>query len=154
LRGSTMRVRLMTRGMALVPAVIMLSVVGDDATASLLVGTQVVLSLQLPFALVPLIRFTATRDVMGAYANARTITAFASIAALLIIGCNAWLIVETVGADRGALATACLAMLGVGALAFLAYLALTPLRVGETGASEASRDPPTGNAPSAQCQPL
>jgi manganese transport protein len=152
LRGSPMLVRLMTRGIAVFPAVIMLSVVGDDATASLLVGTQVVLSLQLPFALVPLIRFTASHEVMGAYANSRTITAFSSIAALLIIACNGWLVVQTVGADRGLVTTACLAMLGTGALALLVYLALAPLRSDEADAGEASRA--TGNATSAQYQPL
>ena len=154
LRGSPVLVRLMTRGIAVFPAVIMLSLVGDDATASLLVGTQVVLSLQLPFALVPLIRFTASREMMGAYANSRTITAFASIAALLIIACNGWLVVQTIGANHGLMATACLALLGAGALAVLGYLALTPLRSGEAGTSEVSPAPATGNATSAQYQPL
>ena len=153
MRGSPVLVRLMTRGIAVFPAVIMLSLVGDDATASLLVGTQVVLSLQLPFALVPLIRFTASREMMGAYANSRTITAFASIAALLIIACNGWLVVQTIGANHGLMATACLALLGAGALALLGYLALTPLRSGEAGTSEVSPAPATGNATSAQYQP-
>ena len=98
LRGSPALVRLMTRGIAVFPAVVVLSVLGDDATVPLLVATQVVLSLQLPFALVPLIRFTATRDVMGAYANARAVTSMATVAAALIIACNAWLVMQTIGA--------------------------------------------------------
>jgi manganese transport protein len=154
LRGSPMLVRLTTRAIAVFPAVILLSVVGDDATASLLVGTQVVLSLQLPFALVPLIRFTASRDVMGAYANSRTITAFASFAALLIVACNAWLVVETIGADRGPAVAGCLALLGAAALALLGYLALAPLRSEEARTGEWPRDPATCNSASAQYQPL
>jgi len=154
LRGSPMLVRLMTRGIAVFPAVIMLSVVGDDATASLLVGTQVVLSLQLPFALVPLIRFTASREVMGAYVNSRTITTIASIATVLVIACNGWLVVQAIGAHRDVAVTACVAMLGAGALAFLVYLALTPLRLSEAGTGEGSSDQVDAHAASAQCQPL
>ena len=140
IRGSPVFVRLMTRGIAVFPAAIMLSVVGDDATASLLVGTQVVLSLQLPFALVPLIRFTAARNVMGAYASSRKATVVASIAAGLIILCNGWLVMQTIGGNRGVVPMLCLATLGIAALALLGYLALVPLRHGEAERSAESPD--------------
>ena len=65
LRGSPVMVRMITRGIAIFPAVLVLGTMGEDATVPLLVATQVVLSMQLPFALVPLIRFTASRSVMG-----------------------------------------------------------------------------------------
>ncbi len=129
LRGSPALVRLATRGIAVFPAVIVLSAFGENATVGLLVGTQVVLSLQLPFALVPLIRFTAARRMMGAYANAPVVTALASIAAVLVIACNAWLVVDTI-ADRlpdGMVAAAI--GLGAAALLLLAYLAFAPLRL-------------------------
>ena len=154
LRGSPMRVRLITRAIAVFPAVVLLGVVGDSATASLLVGTQVVLSLQLPFALVPLVRFTASRELMGAYANARIVTIAASIASMLVITCNVWLAIQTLGSDMAPAAAVGLAIVGVAALALLAYLAFTPLgAIG--GRTEASlRDLVARDGRRAQCQPL
>lgn len=78
--------RAITRGIALVPALLAVGWYGDGAATSLLVCSQVVLSLQLPFAVVPLIRFTADRRVMGDMANPRWLTlACALIAALLVL---------------------------------------------------------------------
>jgi len=56
--------------------------------ARLLVLSQVILSLQLPFAIVPLIRYTSRRSQMGAFANPRWMTVTASLIALLIIALN------------------------------------------------------------------
>jgi manganese transport protein len=106
----------------------MLSIAGDDATALLLVATQVVLSLQLPFALVPLIRFTASRDMMGKHANARGISAAAWIAAMLIVGCNAWLVVQTLGERASGILMSAFAAAGIAGLGLLVYLAFAPLR--------------------------
>ncbi|WP_263145186.1 Nramp family divalent metal transporter [Pseudomonas sp. RIT-PI-AD] len=61
--------RLITRGLALVPALAGVIWLGDGAVGSLLVLSQVVLSLQLPFALWPLIRFSSDRRLMGAFVN-------------------------------------------------------------------------------------
>ncbi len=61
--------RLITRGLALVPAVIGVWWLGDSAVGKMLVLSQVVLSLQLPFALWPLIRFTSDRTLMGEFVN-------------------------------------------------------------------------------------
>jgi manganese transport protein len=61
--------RILTRGLALIPAFIGVAVLGDNSTGRLLVLSQVVLSMQLPFALFPLIRFTGNRELMGVFTN-------------------------------------------------------------------------------------
>jgi manganese transport protein len=129
LRGSPALVRLVTRGIAVFPAVVVLLVFGEDATVPLLVATQVVLSLQLPFALVPLIRFTASPRLMGAYANMHAITALASVAALAVIACNAWFVINAIGSDAGVAVLACAALAGFAACALLGYLSFAPLRI-------------------------
>jgi manganese transport protein len=141
LRGSPVMVRMVTRGIAMLPAVLVLALLGDDSTVMLLVATQVVLSLQLPFALVPLIRFTSSRQVMGARASGAFVSAVAAVAALLVIACNAWLVVQTFGVQRGTAMWMLLAPLLVGALALLAYLAVAPLRIGDRSADTMSKDP-------------
>jgi manganese transport protein len=141
LRGSPVMVRMVTRGIAMLPAVLVLALLGDDSTVMLLVATQVVLSLQLPFALVPLIRFTSSRQVMGARASGAFVSAIAAVAPLLVIACNAWLVVQTFGVQRGTALWMLLAALLVGALALLAYLAVAPLRIGDRSADTMSKDP-------------
>jgi manganese transport protein len=141
LRGSPVQVRLATRAIAVFPAVLMLGIVGDDATASLLVATQVVLSLQLPFALVPLIRFTASRQMMGAHANARAINVAAWMAAGLIVLCNAWLVAQTIGELRVPTLTGAFTLVGIAGALLLGYLALAPLRPANDMRAELLRDP-------------
>jgi manganese transport protein len=131
LRGSPVVMRMITRGIAMLPAVLVLALLGDDSTVMLLVATQVVLSLQLPFALVPLIRFTSSRQVMGARASGAFVSAIAAVAALVVIACNGWLVVQTLGAQSNAALSTMLAVLFVGALALLSYLALAPLRTSD-----------------------
>jgi manganese transport protein len=63
--------RLATRGLALIPALIGVIWFGDGAVGKMLVLSQVVLSLQLPFALWPLIRFTSDKQLMGPFVNSR-----------------------------------------------------------------------------------
>jgi manganese transport protein len=140
LRESPMRVRMITRGIAMLPAVLVLALLGDDSTVMLLVATQVVLSLQLPFALVPLIRFTSSRRVMGARASGAFLSAIAAVAAVIVIACNAWLVVQTLGGQRGPAMSIVLAALFVGALALLAYLALAPLRIGDRSFNRLSNE--------------
>ena len=69
--------RLITRGLALVPALIGVLWLGEGAVGKLLVLSQVVLSLQLPFALWPLIRFSSDRNLMGEFVNPRWVSALA-----------------------------------------------------------------------------
>lgn len=81
--------RLLTRGLAIVPALCVTLFYGESGIAQLLLLSQVALSLQLPFAVVPLIRFTSRRDVMGAYANSRGMVVLASMVVAVIIAMNA-----------------------------------------------------------------
>ncbi|MDF5981490.1 Nramp family divalent metal transporter [Pseudomonas aeruginosa] len=69
--------RAITRGLALVPALIGVLWLGEAAVGKLLVLSQVVLSLQLPFALWPLIRFSSDRGLMGEFVNPRWVSALA-----------------------------------------------------------------------------
>ncbi len=86
--------RLVTRGIAVVPAVIAVFYYGDSGTAKLLVMSQVVLSLQLPFAVVPLVLFTAQKGRMKGLQAPRWMTITAWIIALVVIVLNIKLIYD------------------------------------------------------------
>jgi manganese transport protein len=78
--------RLITRSVAIIPAVITVSTSGDQGTYRLLILSQVILSMQLPFAIIPLIRFTSDRSRMGEFANRTWVSILAwSTAALIIV---------------------------------------------------------------------
>jgi manganese transport protein len=87
--------RLITRGIAIVPAAIVAILYGASGTAKLLILSQVILSLQLSFAVVPLIIFTSDRRKMGSFANATWLKILAYATAIVIASLNAWLLVET-----------------------------------------------------------
>ena len=82
--------RLITRGLAVVPAAVAAAWGGEMATGKLIVLSQVVLSLQLSFAVVPLVMFTSDRRLMGRFANAGWLRAAAWIVAALIAALNAY----------------------------------------------------------------
>jgi manganese transport protein len=84
--------RLITRLMAVVPAAIVAIVYGESGTAKLLVLSQVILSMQLSFAVFPLVRFTSDRAKMGEFVNPRWLMVLAYLIAFLIAGLNAWLL--------------------------------------------------------------
>jgi len=84
--------RLVTRLIAIVPAVVVTLLAGEKATGRLLILSQVVLSLQLPFAVVPLVMFTASRRKMGAFVAPRWLSALAVATAGFIIALNAKLL--------------------------------------------------------------
>ncbi|WP_043229788.1 Nramp family divalent metal transporter [Pseudomonas sp. CF161] len=84
--------RLITRGLALIPAFIGVWLLGDGAVGQLLVLSQVVLSLQLPFALYPLIRMTNDRQLMGVFVNQWPTRGLAWGLFVVISGANAWLV--------------------------------------------------------------
>jgi manganese transport protein len=128
LRGSPAVVRFTTRAIAVVPALIALVVFGEGSTVAMLVATQVVLSLQLPFALVPLVRMTADRRVMGTHASGPTVVTLAWGAALIVIACNAWLVVQTIGDRLPAGWMPVCVLVAAAALGLLLYLAFAPLR--------------------------
>ncbi|MDB4907842.1 MAG: manganese transporter [Gemmatimonadetes bacterium] len=87
--------RLITRLIAIVPAVITAVLYGESGTARLLVFSQVILSLQLSFAVFPLVRFTSDRAKMGEFANAMWLKLLAWTVAIVIAVLNAWLLYQT-----------------------------------------------------------
>ena len=86
--------RMITRMIAIVPAVVVTIWYGEKGTGQLLILSQVVLSLQLPFAVVPLVMFTASKSKMGPFVAPRWITALAAITAVVIIALNVKLVVD------------------------------------------------------------
>ncbi|WP_297833104.1 Nramp family divalent metal transporter [Pseudomonas sp.] len=86
--------RLITRGLALIPAFTGVWLMGDDAVGKLLILSQVVLSLQLPFALYPLIRMTNDKTLMGPFVNSLPTRLLAWFLFAVISVANIWLIVQ------------------------------------------------------------
>ncbi|MDB5679936.1 Nramp family divalent metal transporter [Sphingomonas bacterium] len=80
--------RMITRAIAIVPAALVIGLVGEGATTNLLVLSQVVLSLQLPFAVIPLVAFTADRKLMGDFASPVALRLAAWIVAAAIVALN------------------------------------------------------------------
>ncbi|HSR07395.1 MAG TPA: Nramp family divalent metal transporter [Bryobacteraceae bacterium] len=89
--------RLVTRAIAIIPAVLTIYYLGDNGTYKLLILSQVILSMQLPFAVIPLIRFTNDSRRMGEFANRAWVRVLAWGAAALIIALNLWLVATTIG---------------------------------------------------------
>jgi manganese transport protein len=83
--------RLITRSLAIIPAAITVFLAGQRGTYQLLILSQVILSMQLPFAVIPLIRFTSDRARMGGFANRAWVKALAWSAAAVILALNFWL---------------------------------------------------------------
>ena len=116
--------RALTRGLAVIPAIGVLAFTGEEGTIALLVATQVVLSLQLPFAIIPLIRFTSSERVMGGFATPVVIKALAWASAAFVVTANVWLVGSKLvswESRAAALAVAC------AYLAFLAYVTFARL---------------------------
>ena len=86
--------RLVTRLLAIAPAAANIAVAGEAATGQLLIASQVVLSMQLPFAMVPLVLFTADRRKMGSFVSPPWLTILAWIVSLAIIALNAKLLFD------------------------------------------------------------
>ena len=87
--------RLITRLIAIVPAVIVTALYGERGAGSLLILSQVILSLQLSFAVVPLVHFTGQRKKMGEFVNSPLLAGAAWVVAAVIMGLNAWLLIGT-----------------------------------------------------------
>jgi manganese transport protein len=85
--------RLITRSLAIIPTIIVVAVTGEQGTEKLLILSQVILSLQLSFAVVPLVLFTGNKKIMGEFVNGRWLKALAWFVAVLIAGLNGWLLV-------------------------------------------------------------
>jgi manganese transport protein len=121
--------RALSRGLAIVPAVAVIVLRGERAVDGLLVLSQVVLSAQLSFAVIPLVVFTSDRRRMGAFVNPPWVIALAVLVAAIIAGLNAKLVIDAVG-EAAATGRAWLpwvaapVALGLGTL--LAYTGIAP----------------------------
>ena len=128
----------------MVPAVAVLVTMGERGVLGLLVLSQVILCLQLPFAMVPLIRFTNDGAAMGAFASPRWVRYLAFGVAVTITGLNVWLVWQVltesgVGGIDAPLWRALLGLVGFACASLLIWIAVTPLRparsVGSRGQS-------------------
>jgi manganese transport protein len=88
--------RLITRLLAIIPAVVVTAFYGSSGTAKLLVFSQVILSMQLSFAVFPLVAFTSDAKRMGRFVNAAWLRVAGWGSAALIAGLNIWLLVQVV----------------------------------------------------------
>jgi manganese transport protein len=89
--------RIVTRMLAIVPAVLTIHFAGSVGTSQLIVLSQVVLSMQLPFAVIPLIHFTNDRNRMGPFVNRSWVRVLAWASAAVIVGLNGWLFFQSIG---------------------------------------------------------
>ena len=88
--------RLITRALAIAPAALTIITVGDKGTWKLLILSQVILSMQLPFAVIPLIHFTSDKRKMGTFATRTSVAALAWVTAAVIVALNVSLVYSTV----------------------------------------------------------
>lgn len=123
--------RILTRLIAIVPAVIVISVYGESVTGKMLILSQVILSLQLGFAIIPLIHFVSDKKKMKGFHINRATQIAAWIIALVIVSLNARLVFdEIVGwletSDNPALLWLTVVPLALGALGLLLYIVFQP----------------------------
>ena len=86
--------RLITRAIAIVPAALVAVIYGESGTAKLLILSQVILSMQLSFAVFPLVRFTSDKVKMGEFVNPHWLKALAYFVAVVIASLNVWLLFQ------------------------------------------------------------
>jgi len=87
--------RLTTRMAAVVPTFLVIAILGESSATRLLIFSQVILSLQLGFAVIPLIAFTGDASIMGPFASGARVKAIGWALAAAILGVNGWLVVQT-----------------------------------------------------------
>ena len=86
--------RLITRAIAIIPAAVVAILYGESGTAKLLVLSQVILSMQLSFAVFPLVKFTSDKVKMGEFVNPAWLKGMSYLVAAVIAGLNIWLLVQ------------------------------------------------------------
>src|SRR5258708_6478468 len=129
-----------TRSLAIIPAVATIHFAGDAKVYQLLIFSQVILSLQLPFAILPLIRFTSDKQRMGSFANRPWMNLLAIFAAILILVMNFWLAMQTIGSwlgDQKGISGGLLIVAFAGLAALLVYLVLEPFLAKTAAPAEA-----------------
>ncbi|MCX6121878.1 MAG: Nramp family divalent metal transporter [Ignavibacteriales bacterium] len=112
--------RFITRAIAIVPAIAVIYFRGDQGSYELLILSQVVLSMQLPFAIIPLINFTSDKERMGVFVNKPWVKSLAWIAAIIIVGLNARLVFGTI-TDW---------IKGAGSMSIIIWMTFVPIIVG------------------------
>lgn len=123
--------RLVSRGLAIIPATLVIGIQGERGVDHLLVLSQVILSMQLSFAVIPLVTFTSDRRRMGAFVNAWWVQVLAVIVTTLIVVLNAKLVWDVLGvwliSSLGAWwLWGIIVPIVVGLAALLVYLLLAP----------------------------
>ncbi len=88
--------RLLTRALAIVPAALVIAIKGDGDTLGLLIFSQIILSMQLPFAIFPLVAMTGDKKVMGKYVSSKAVHVFGWCVGLVILCLNVVLIIQTI----------------------------------------------------------
>ena len=119
--------RAVTRCLAIIPAALTIYFAGDTATYKLIILSQVILNMQLPFAVVPLVRFTSDRRRMGEFASGMWLRVTAWACATFILVLDGWLLIDQMRewiASSGAYRPLVLAGSILGGLAFAALLVL------------------------------
>jgi manganese transport protein len=125
--------RLVTRAIAVVPAALTIYIAGDKSTLPLLLLSQAIISMQLPFAIVPLIQFTSDRRRMGVFANRIWVVVLSWITAAVIIGLNMMLAAQSIEGwigDSGRwrpLVTVVSVSVGLGLFGLLVWIVFEPL---------------------------
>ncbi|MCX7936940.1 MAG: Nramp family divalent metal transporter [Chlorobi bacterium] len=114
--------RLVTRMIAIVPAVVVLVTMGDRGTYQLLILSQVILSMQLPFAVIPLVHFTSSREMMGELVSPVWVRVLGWIAAAIVVTLNVRLAAMTVAEWLAATDSLLLTIIVVGVTLLLAVL--------------------------------
>lgn len=126
--------RLITRALAIVPAVLVIWAAGSEGSLKLLILSQVILSLQLPFAILPLIHFTSDKSRMGTFASGPWLRLGGWATAIVVLALNVWLASQAIiewAADAGTFAPLvwiASALVGGGLLLLLGWIALQPYR--------------------------
>ncbi len=87
--------RLITRAVAIIPAIAVIWIYGEGSATSLLVLSQVILSVQLSFAVIPLVMFTSDKQMMGEFVNPTWLKVLAWVIAVMIADLNVYLILTT-----------------------------------------------------------
>lgn len=140
--------RLLTRSIALVPAVVVISISGSEGTYKLLILSQVILSLQLPFAIVPLVHFTSDRLKMGSFVNKLWVKVLAWITSVFIIALNSKLVYDQIKSwMQGDVPTAISILsiaVAVAVFVFLIYIIVLPIVRGEKAWIEVKPDSDLG----------
>lgn len=96
--------RLITRLIAVVPAFLVIYYLGESKVGDMLILSQVILSLQLGFAIIPLIHFVSDKNTMGEFTIGLAVKFFAWVSAIIIVGLNIKLVIDTLAAWREVMA--------------------------------------------------